>query len=358
MSGATIRRVALLLLLAAGARAHDGGGVCAGNAAPVAAARAALDETPEALTKRFALADALIVANCYEEAVLALERGEALHPRNLELQTRLRNVRSLMSEQSYFAGLEEAEVAARVSRNLLRCSRLGDLNACDEALKLRPGDPQVIVATGEAQLKANRPADAEVTLLRGKRVAPGDPRVAARLVEAQGQRQTALGVCQRGAGDQALAACQAALMRGAPDEFSVHSRLAQLYQQRNQPAAALASYVAADALHKGDRNVALGIVAVTDADQRKDAVTLVARGSALLTLRRGREALSTLRQAQNVAPTMPDLHALISKAEAVARSQTASDARAPVPVRVADAEGATAAPARRYSNSAEPTRSH
>jgi tetratricopeptide (TPR) repeat protein len=358
MSRAMIPRAALvLLLLAAGARAHDGGGVCAGNAAAVSAARAALEAAPEALQKRFALADALIVANCYDEAVHALEQGEALHPRNLELQTRLRNVRSLKSEQSYFAGLEEAEVAARVSRNLLRCSRLGDLNACDEARKLRPDDPQVMLATGEAQLKANRPADAEATLLSAKRLAPGDANVAARLAEAERQRQVALGVCQRGDGDAALAACQAALLRGAADEFAVHSRLAQLYQQRNQPAAALASYVAADALRKGDRNVALGIVAVTDADQRKDAVTLAARGSALLTLKRGREALATLRQALSAAPTMPDLRALISKAEVLARSETASqDARAAV--RVADADGTTVAPARRYSNSAEPTRSH
>jgi tetratricopeptide (TPR) repeat protein len=345
------------------AQAHDGGGVCAGNAAPVTAARESLAAAPTSLPTRFKLADALIEANCYEEAVHALEAGEALHPRSPDLAAKLRTTRSLVSEQTYFAGLEEAEVAARVSRNLLRCTRLNDLNACDEALKLKPNDAQVVIAKGDALLQSNKPAEAELTFRRAKELAPGDARAASQLAAAQAQRQAAMTQCQRGEGDAALQACQAALLRGASDEFTIHSRLAQLYQQRNQPGPALASYIAADALHGGDRGVALGIVAVTDANPRKDAVTMAARGSALLTLGRGREAVAALKQAQALAPSMPDLKARIAKAQTLARRETgltgspsADAAQGGSPERVAD--NAAATPGRRYSNVAEPGRSH
>jgi tetratricopeptide (TPR) repeat protein len=169
-----------------------------------------------------------------------------------------------------------------------------------------------------------------------------------------------LSQCQRGDGDAALQSCQAALLRGASDEFTVHSRLAQLYQQRNQPGPALASYIAADALHGGDRGVALGIVAVTDANPRKDAVTLAARGSALLTLGRGREALAALKQAQVLAPSMPDLKVRIAKAQTLARREPAPAAGAPGDAASRDGSvvANTATTTRRYSNTAEPGRSH
>jgi tetratricopeptide (TPR) repeat protein len=358
MRGRVLTVAALLLLGSeiAPAQAHDGAGVCAGTAAPVTAARAALDATPTSLPARFRLADALIEANCYDEAVHALEEGEALHPRNADLTAKLRTTRSLVSEQSYFAGLEEAEVAARMSRNLLRCTRLNDLNACDEALKLKPNDAQVLIAKGDALLQSDKPAEAELTYRRARELAPGDAKVATQLAAAQSQRQAALAQCRSGDGDAALQACQAAMLRGASDEFTIHSRIAQLHQQRNLPGPALASYIAADALHGGDRGVALGIVAVTDSDSRKDAVSLAARGSALLTLGRGREALAALKQAQALAPSMPNLKARIAKAQSLARTEPAAAASASGDARVAANVAAT--PARRYTNVAEPGRSH
>jgi tetratricopeptide (TPR) repeat protein len=349
------------LLLAALAQAHDGSGTCPGaSPAKVSEARAALDAKPVSLEARFALADALLEASCYAEAVAALEEGQKLHPGNTSLDTKLRNIRSLQSEQSYFAGREQAEVAARVSRNLLRCSRLADLNACDEALKLKPDDVDLLLAKGDAQLAAGRPADAEQTYLRARQLAPGNAKAGAQVAAAHAQRLTVLATCQSGSGDAALAACQAALLRGADDEFTVHTRLGQIYQQRNQPAAALTAYVAANTLKRGDRNVALGIVALTDAPASRDAVTWAARGSALLTLKRGSEALAAFRQAQTLAPGMPDLRNQISQAQALAQSQPVKDsAPAPAATRVAETTPARPAePARRYSNDAEPSRSN
>jgi tetratricopeptide (TPR) repeat protein len=350
----------LLLLAPAFAFAHDGSGTCAGTPpAEVAAAREALEARPASLEARFKLADALIEANCYNEAVHALEDRQKLHPANASLETKLRNTRSLVSEQTYFAGREQAEQAARVSRNLLRCSRLGDLNACDDALKLKPDDLDILLAKGDAQLAAGKPADAEQTFRRAKDVAPANAKAAAQLAASHAQRLAAFGTCQNGSDDAALTACQAALLRGADDEFQVHTRLGQIYQQRNQPAAALTAYTAANALKRGDRNVALGIVALTEAGASRDAVTWAARGSALLTLRRGRESLVALKQAQTLAPNMPDLRAQIAQAETLARNEPGKPpaTAGTAPERVAEAP-VPATPARRYSNNAEPSRSH
>lgn len=349
---------AWLLALPFAAQAHDDGPACTTSPAPpIVAARAALGKTPGSLDTRFQLADALIESNCYEAAVHVLEEGQPLHPGNSSLQTKLRTTRSLVSEQGYFAGLEQAEVAARVSRNLLRCSRLGELAACDEALKLKPDDVEILIAKGDALLKAARPGDAEQTYKRARQLAPDNAKAAAQLAVAHTQRSAALASCQTGSDDAALAACQAALLRGADDEFAVHTRLGQIYQQRNQPAPALTSYIAANALKRGDRNVALGIAALTESGTQRDAVTWAARGAALLTLNRGSEALAALRQAQTLAPGMPELRAQLSQAETLAKSEKSRAATA-TPLVADAATAAPVAPSRRYSNLAEASRSN
>jgi len=334
---------------------HEGA-LCQSTSPDVASSRTALAASPSSLGARFTLADTLIEANCYDEAVHTLEDGEALHPRNSDLQAKLRTTRSLVSEQAYFAGKEQAEMAAKVSRNLLRCSKLGDLNACDEALKLKPNDAEILLSKGDALLKASRPAEAEQTYRRAKQAAPDNARIATQLAAAQAQRQVSLSQCQKGSGEAALAACQSALLRGAEDEFAIHARMGALNQQRNQAAPALASYIAANALKPGDRGVALGIVALTDSGSRNDAVSLAARGSALLTLKRGREALAALRQAQSLAPAMPDLRAQITQAQKLAATQTAAPAVASTPP--ASVPSTQVAQKRSYSNDAQPSRSH
>jgi hypothetical protein len=132
---------------------HPHAGTLCQSGPPVAAAKAALQAAPGSLAARFEVADALVEANCFDEAVHTLEDGEALHPRNGELQAKLRTTRSLVSEQHYFAGREQAEMAAKLARNRLRCTRLNDLNACDEALKLKPDDAELL-ASAQAQRQA------------------------------------------------------------------------------------------------------------------------------------------------------------------------------------------------------------
>src|SRR5207253_10096616 len=85
------------------------------------AARTALGQDERALDPRLQFADALLAQGCYADAVHVLEDGEPLHPRNGAIQSRLRDARSMLSEQRYFDGLGRAEESAKVQRNVLRC---------------------------------------------------------------------------------------------------------------------------------------------------------------------------------------------------------------------------------------------
>jgi cytochrome c-type biogenesis protein CcmH/NrfG len=344
--------VALMLALAAvAAQAHENGELCQKATPAVTAAHVALAKAPASLAARFRLADAFVEASCYDDAVHALEDGENLHGRNPEYVAKLRTVRSLVNEQSYFEGKDQAEQAAKVARYSLRCSKLGDLDACDEALKLKPDDATALIAKGDALLKASRPGDAAVTYRHATKVAPGNTQAAALLAQADSARAAALSACQNDRGDVAIKGCQAASLKGSNDEFSIQSRLAVLYRERNEPAPALSAYIAANVLKPGDVNVARGIVAVTDAGTHDDAVALAARGSALMTLNRGNEALTAFREAQRLAPAMPELKAQIAAAQKLSGSQSSPNATtvvAAMPKPVA---------ARTYSNAAEPTRS-
>ena len=234
-----------LLLLAATGLARADGALCQAAGARVTSARSALAAAPASLPARFELADALIEASCYHDAVHTLEDGKSIHPRSAELTAKLRTTRSLVSEQDYFEGKEQAELAAKLSRNLLRCTRLADIEACDEALKLKPDEVQLLAGKGDALLKASRPGEAEAVYRHALRISPDDARIATQLAAARAQRQPLLERC-KGNDDGALQACQNALSRGAEDEREILARMASLRQPRPlAPAASLAAQVAA-----------------------------------------------------------------------------------------------------------------
>jgi hypothetical protein len=239
-----VRRVFALsvfvALLTASGHAQADGALCQADGPRVTSARATLVATPASLPARFELADALIEASCFHDAVHTLEDGKSIHPRSAELTAKLRTTRSLVSEQDYFVGKEQAELAAKLSRNLLRCTRLADIEACDEALKIKPDEVQVLMGKGDALLKASRPGEAEAVYRHALRIAPSDARIAAQLASARAQRQPLLEQCRKGSDDVALQACQSGLSRGAEDEREILARMASLRQPRAiAPAVAL-----------------------------------------------------------------------------------------------------------------------
>jgi tetratricopeptide (TPR) repeat protein len=128
--------------------------------------------------------------------------------------------------------------------------------------------------------------------------------------------------CEGSADVAAVDACQAALLRGSPDEFDLLRRKGILLQSFGKPEQALDAFIAANVLKQDDKSVALVIVALTDSTGRRDALALAARGSSLLLLRRASEALQALRQAEALAPGLPKLRTQIAQAEQAARAES------------------------------------
>ena len=294
---------------------------------PVADAWEALNRSPNELEAQLGLVDALIDQGCYKEAVPVLEAGLAQRPRSSELQSRMRAVRSMLSEEHFFEGLGTAQETAKLQHALLRCTKAFDLSACDEALRSKPDDAQVIVAKGDALTHEGKPAEAIAVYQRAEELLPGDEPVKSKLAAAETQRATLISQCQGGADAAAAAACQAALLPGSPDEPALLRRKGILLQSIDQPGQALDAFIAANALEHDDKSVALAIVALTDSTGRKDAVALAARGTSLLTLGRAEEAVQTLHQAATLAPALPGIKSEVAQAEQAARTAAKHQAR-------------------------------
>ncbi len=323
----------------------------------VATPRAELNSQPNSLEAQLKLADALIDLGCYRDAVPVLEAGLAQRPRSSELQSRLRAVRSMLSEEHFFEGLGNARETAKFQHDQLRCTKVGDVGACDDALRAKPNDPQLTVAKGDALLHGGRSADALLVYRHARELLPADDAVKTKISDAESQRQVLVQQCEGTADAAAVDACQAALLHGTPDEFVLLKRKGILLQSMNRADAALDAFIAAEVIKQDDPSVALAVVALSDSTGRKDALGLAARGSALLILGRGTESLQALQRAQALAPALPGIKAQVARAEAAAREEAKRKAR----VAAAKPHGAsetpsgagTAAAANTYSNDAD-----
>ena len=196
-----MKTVAILLVGAAGAFGLSSALAQAPNATScqsspsraVQEARTTLGQDPSALDTRIRLADALTDQSCYDEAVRVLEAGEEQHPQNAVLEARLRSARSMISEQRYIERVTRAEEVARLQRNQLRCKKLADLAACDEALIARRGDWELLAAKGDALVQRNRPMEALPAYRRAAELHPGNAalQIKMRTLEAQRAAHTA-----------------------------------------------------------------------------------------------------------------------------------------------------------------------
>jgi cytochrome c-type biogenesis protein CcmH/NrfG len=65
-----------------------------------------------------------------------------------------------------------AGAAATLKRDSARCSAHADVNACYDAIRWNPGDPALLIALGDALVRARRPADAIRNYRRAAEVAP------------------------------------------------------------------------------------------------------------------------------------------------------------------------------------------
>jgi tetratricopeptide (TPR) repeat protein len=337
----------------------------------IAEAKAALDANATDLRLRLKLADAWGDAGCFSDALQVLQGGEALNPGNKELQARLRVAKSLVSEQSYFDSMDRATKNAALSRATFRCAKLADVNSCDEALNMKPDDPELLVAKADALVQLKRLGEAIVIYRSALPESANREALDAKIALAESQRHTFLDTCETKTDDAARRACGSAWLPGAPDEVTVFRRRGLLLQADNQPSPALDAYMAAARLDPSDRSVALAIVSLSGSTERQDALTLAARGRALMALGRPAEALEPLRQALRLAPDLVEAKNQLriaqktpagdragrAAADRMGRSTSIKTAAlAPLPGVVAANAGNAAG--RRYSNDAPATQSN
>jgi cytochrome c-type biogenesis protein CcmH/NrfG len=77
--------------------------------------------------------------------------------------------------------------AATAKRESTRCVTQADLDACNDAIRRHPSDPELLVALADALMHAKRPADAIRHYRRAAALSPHMPGLAAKLSDAESQ---------------------------------------------------------------------------------------------------------------------------------------------------------------------------
>ena len=76
-------------------------------------------------------------------------------------------------------------LAARIKRDSQRCEAHPQVDTCNDAIRWNPSDPALLVALGDAMLRAKRPADALRHYRLAAELAPKMPGLAARINSAE-----------------------------------------------------------------------------------------------------------------------------------------------------------------------------
>ena len=67
-----------------------------------------------------------------------------------------------------------------------RChSRYATVDACDDAVRYNPRDPSLLIAMGDAQMRAKRPGDAARAYQRAAALAPGNTGIQQKIAKAE-----------------------------------------------------------------------------------------------------------------------------------------------------------------------------
>ena len=250
---------------------------------------------------------------------------------------------------------QESTAAEILDAAVTRCAGFSDLVSCASALSMKPNDPGLLVAEGDALVQLRRPGEAIGVYRNAIKSGAIQDAVGAKIAIAQGHRRTFLIECEMQAGPAAERACESAWLPGAPDEVTVFKRRGLLLQNDNRPGA-LDAYLAAARLAPRDRDVARAVVALSGATDRADAPTLTARGAALMTLGRPADAILSLREALRLAPDHAGAKMRLRIAEDALASHRRSGAKVaslPAAARAPAAQDANA-----FSNEAPVTRSN
>ena len=254
----------------------------------------------------------------------------------------------------------DTRVAETLALATQRCTQMSELISCDAALSMKPNDANLLVAEADVLVQLKRPGEAIGVYRNALRAGAHEDGVKQKIAAAQLQRQTLVKTCMTQAGDFGVHACESAWLPGAPDEVARFKRQGFL-MQKAAPAVALDAYMSAARLAPRDRDVARAVVKLSGSLDAKGPTILVARGAALLTLRRPQDAIITLRQAIKSAPNLIEARGLLRMAEQAVVKQSTAAASAgsgsrPETEASAAESGAIATSDKSYSNAAPITR--
>jgi cytochrome c-type biogenesis protein CcmH/NrfG len=91
-----------------------------------------------------------------------------------------------MAASPWVAAPAAAEgTAATIKRDFDACRAHANIDACYDALRWKPSDPELLVALGDAQIRAHRPADAIRTYKRAAEIAPNMAGLTAKISAAE-----------------------------------------------------------------------------------------------------------------------------------------------------------------------------
>ncbi len=238
----------------------------ASGEAAVAACRRALRDSPGDLDLRLALSDAYMSVRRYEDAVVVLREAFEFAPGDDTIKRQLALAESYLEEQRWIEKREQSagalqatgKTAAEIRLSIIRCSKLQGENAiaaCNEGLQLSPGNADLLIGRGNAWLGMDQPGNAAADYQAALAAVPGNREAGKQLRLAAAKRKVKVAQCLQGAGQRALDACNAALLKGADDEFSVRKQQARLLHGLERDEEALRAYQAAARLNPADPDV-------------------------------------------------------------------------------------------------------
>ena len=234
--------------------------------ADIDACEQVLKSDPRDRKVRIALTQALIELGRHEEAVSMLRSGLEIDPEDRQMRNMLKLEESFLEEQNWSekqralrASSGTGKVDPKIKVNIIRCTKLkgeSALSACNEGLKTRPDDPDLLMGKGDALFGMNRVTEAILSYRSARELRPSNRELAKRLRRAESKRNTLSGQCLKStkrAG--ALEACNMALLKGAPDEPRIQKRRGDLLTADNKKAEALQAYKEAGRLMPSDKNI-------------------------------------------------------------------------------------------------------
>lgn len=234
-------------------------------------------QAPNNTRIRFALADALISLKRHAQAVEVLRQGLRRYPGDQEIKHRLVLAESYLEEQQWIEKRRgerrgstqhavEGRLDTRTRLHRIRCTKLkgrAALEACDTALRARPDDPLLHRQRGDALLDVNQIADAILAYQEALRLDPSSTETPKRIKLAQAQRQSSAKKCRQLTGRAALAACEAALLRGANDEALMQERRGDILLHMKRSEDAIRAYRAALSLAPDNADIQRKVLALT-----------------------------------------------------------------------------------------------